>query len=147
MGKWYFLIDKGTVQLYDWRLPALRYIFSEPDRSKFKNSGPFVLSFLNLIRLIFQPRHVKHKMLINVVLLLQKLLVSEMCSADAETCCVPCTATPNMNLLSALILMDRYGVNQVPVVMEHIQGQRGQLVGLLDRESIILTCRFCDFFL
>lgn len=86
-------------------------------------------------------------MLINVVLLLQKLLVSEMCSADGETCCVPCTATPNMNLLSALILMDRYGVNQVPVVMEHIPGQRGQLVGLLDRESIILACRFCDFFL
>lgn len=71
----------------------------------------------------------------------KELLVSEMCSVDGEKCCVPCTATPSMNLLSALIVMDRYGVNQVPVVLEHIQDQRGQLVGLLDRESIILTCR------
>lgn len=87
-----------------------------------------------------------HKMLINLLLLLQELLVSEMCSVDGEKCCVPCTATPSMNLLSALIVMDRYGVNQVPVVLEHIQDQRGQLVGLLDRESIILTCRFVDLF-
>ncbi|KAJ0014916.1 hypothetical protein Pint_21907 [Pistacia integerrima] len=73
-------------------------------------------------------------------MLLQELLVSEICF-DGEKCRVPWTATPSMDLLSVLMTMNRHGISQVPVVLEHIEDHRGHLVGLLDRECISLTCR------
>ncbi|KAK3172150.1 hypothetical protein Dsin_032956 [Dipteronia sinensis] len=48
-----------------------------------------------------------------------------------------------MDLLSALMIMNRLGVSQVPVVAEQMEDQRGHIVGLLDRECISLICRFC----
>ncbi|KAM5562869.1 chloride channel protein CLC-e [Rosa sericea] len=71
----------------------------------------------------------------------KELIVCEMCSSDGEVCKVPWTATPSMDLFSAQNIMNRYEVNQIPVVTEHSQDQRGHLVGLLDRECISLTCR------
>lgn len=69
------------------------------------------------------------------------LSVSEMCSLDGEICRVPWTATPSMDLLSAQISMNKYGMSQAPVVKEHVEDCRGHPVGLLDAESINLTCR------
>lgn len=77
--------------------------------------------------------------------LLQELLVCEMCSLDVEACQVPWTATPTMDLFSAQNIMNRYEMNQIPVVSEHAQDHRGHLVGLLDRECISLTCRYQPF--
>ncbi|KAK1576098.1 hypothetical protein Q3G72_010932 [Acer saccharum] len=71
----------------------------------------------------------------------KELLVSEICLLDGEKCRVPWTATPSMDLLSALKIMNRHGVSQVPVVAEHMQDQRGHIVGLLDRECISLIYR------
>ncbi|KAH7574750.1 hypothetical protein JRO89_XS02G0000100 [Xanthoceras sorbifolium] len=71
----------------------------------------------------------------------KELLVSEICLLDGEKCQVPRTATPSMDLLSALMIMNRHGLSQVPVVAEHMEDQRGHIVGLLDRECISLTCR------
>ncbi|KAL5789058.1 hypothetical protein ACOSP7_006007 [Xanthoceras sorbifolium] len=71
----------------------------------------------------------------------KELLVSEICLLDGEKCQVPWTATPSMDLLSALMIMNRHGLSQVPVVAEHMEDQRGHIVGLLDRECISLTCR------
>lgn len=65
-----------------------------------------------------------------------------MCTLDGEICGVPWTATPGMDLLSAQIIMNKHGVSQVPVVLEHVEDHRGHPVGLLDVESIDLTCRF-----
>ncbi|KAJ0080350.1 hypothetical protein Patl1_24674 [Pistacia atlantica] len=84
--------------------------------------------------------HVVHLILLAWLMLLQELLVSEICF-DGEKCRVPWTATPSMDLLSVLMTMNRHGISQVPVVLEHIEDHRGHLVGLLDRECISLTCR------
>lgn len=70
------------------------------------------------------------------------LSVSEMCSLDGEICRVPWTATPSMDLLSAQISMNKYGMSQAPVVKEPVEDCRGHPVGLLDAECINLTCRF-----
>lgn len=67
--------------------------------------------------------------------------MSEMCSLDGEACRVPWAATPSMDLLSVQIIMNRRGMNQVPVVTEQFEDNGGNLVGLLDRECISLTCR------
>ena len=80
--------------------------------------------------------------LTSLLLPLQVLSVSEMCSLDGEICRVPWTATPSMDLLSAQISMNKYGMSQVPVVKEHVEDCRGHPVGLLDAECINLTCRF-----
>uniref|UniRef100_A0A2N9J4A5 Chloride channel protein n=1 Tax=Fagus sylvatica TaxID=28930 RepID=A0A2N9J4A5_FAGSY len=71
----------------------------------------------------------------------KELLVSEICSLDGEICQVPWTATPSMDLLSAQMIMNKYGLNQVPVVKEHVEDRGGHPVGLLDTECISLTCR------
>ncbi|KAL6211050.1 hypothetical protein ACLB2K_016278 [Fragaria x ananassa] len=71
----------------------------------------------------------------------KELIVYEMCSSDGEACKVPGTATPSMDLFSAQNIMNRYEMNEIPVVTEHPQDQRGHLVGLLDRDCISLTCR------
>ncbi|KAE8712833.1 Chloride channel protein CLC-e [Hibiscus syriacus] len=69
------------------------------------------------------------------------LLVSEICSLDNAKCKVTWTATPTMDILSAEMIMSKHGLNQVPVILEHVKGCRGQPIGLLDRECINLTCR------
>lgn len=66
--------------------------------------------------------------------------MSELCSYYGQSCTVSWTATPNMNLLTALTLMNRHGESQLPVILED-GGRGGRLVGLLDRESINLACR------
>ncbi|KAJ6927866.1 hypothetical protein NC651_011780 [Populus alba x Populus x berolinensis] len=72
----------------------------------------------------------------------KELLVSELCSLDGKRCQAPWIAKPSMDLLSVQIIMDRHGVNQVPVVSEHIEDHKRQPVGLLDRECISVTFRF-----
>ncbi|CAA0839300.1 Chloride channel protein CLC-e [Striga hermonthica] len=70
----------------------------------------------------------------------QVLGVSELCSSIGKRCSVAWTATPNMSLLTARTLMNRHGVNQLPVIVS--DGDHGGCpVGLLDRESIDLACR------
>ncbi|XP_043712914.1 chloride channel protein CLC-e isoform X2 [Telopea speciosissima] len=71
----------------------------------------------------------------------EKLPVSELCRLNGGKCSVLWTATPDMNLLSALKLMNKHGVNELPVVSEHVEDYSGYPIGLLDRESISLTCR------
>ncbi|KAL4384644.1 hypothetical protein GQ457_15G012480 [Hibiscus cannabinus] len=69
------------------------------------------------------------------------LLVSEICSLDGAKCKVPWTATPTMDIHSAEMIMNKHGLNQVPVILEHVKDCRGQPIGLLDRECISLTYR------
>ncbi|XP_065852503.1 chloride channel protein CLC-e [Euphorbia lathyris] len=71
----------------------------------------------------------------------KELLVSEICSLDGEKCRVPWSANPSMDLFSVQLIMDRYGLSQVPVVSEHVENHTMQPVGLLDRDSINITCR------
>ncbi|OMP03872.1 Cystathionine beta-synthase, core [Corchorus olitorius] len=71
----------------------------------------------------------------------KELLVSEVCSSDSAKCKVSWTATPAMDLLSAEMIMNKHGLTQVPVISDHVKDCRGELVGLLDRECISLTCR------
>ncbi|KAI3964019.1 hypothetical protein MKX01_014300 [Papaver californicum] len=71
----------------------------------------------------------------------QNLTVSEMCDLKEGKCRVLWTATPDMNLLSVESVMDTLGINQLPVVIEHVQGYRGYPVGLIDKECINLACR------
>lgn len=66
----------------------------------------------------------------------------DVCALDGENCQVPCTAKPSMDLFSVQIIMDRYGLSQVPVISENVEDYRGYPVGLLDRECISITCRF-----
>lgn len=67
--------------------------------------------------------------------------MSELCLSHRGICSVPWTATPDMDLLSAQMAMTKHGVNQVPVVRT-LDG-RAYPVGILDSDSISLTCRFC----
>lgn len=71
----------------------------------------------------------------------KELLVSEMCSLDGEKCRVPWTVTPGMNLFSAQMIMNTLGVNQLPVISDHVEDHKGHPVGLLDRECISLAFR------
>ncbi|KAG6415893.1 hypothetical protein SASPL_123312 [Salvia splendens] len=64
--------------------------------------------------------------------------VSEVCVSYGGRCVVSCTTTPNISVFTALSLMNRQGVSQVPVILD--DGGR-RLVGVLDRESINLACR------
>lgn len=50
-----------------------------------------------------------------------------------------------MSLLFAQRIMNRYSVNQLPVVSEHGEDEGGHPVGLLDRECIELACRYFVF--
>lgn len=71
----------------------------------------------------------------------QNLTVSEMCDLKEGKCRVLWTATPDMNLLSVESVMDTLGVDQLPVVIKHVQGYGGYPVGLIDKECINLACR------
>ncbi|KAI4297870.1 hypothetical protein L6164_037731 [Bauhinia variegata] len=68
----------------------------------------------------------------------KELLVSELCLLHEGLCRVEWTATPDMVLLSAQMTMKEHGLNQVPVV-RRLQ-ERAYPVGILDSESISLTC-------
>ncbi|XP_072078228.1 chloride channel protein CLC-e isoform X4 [Arachis hypogaea] len=67
----------------------------------------------------------------------KELLVSELCLLNGGVCSIPWTATPDMELSYAQMTMNKYGVNQVPVV-RNIHG-RAYPVGILDPDSISLT--------
>ncbi|XP_075504945.1 chloride channel protein CLC-e [Primulina tabacum] len=70
----------------------------------------------------------------------QVLKVSKLCSSYAERCRVTWTVTPNTSLLTALTLMNKHKLSQIPVIMEHVDSG-GCPVGLLDRVSIDLAKR------
>ncbi|XP_051136626.1 chloride channel protein CLC-e isoform X2 [Andrographis paniculata] len=70
----------------------------------------------------------------------QVLRVSELCSSYGEGCLFSWKVTPNMDLSSALTLMNRHNMSQLAVILED-GDHRGCPVGLLDRESIDLACR------
>lgn len=69
----------------------------------------------------------------------QELIVSELCSLKNDMCRFPQTVTPEMSLYSAEVIMNMYGVTHLPVISED---QKAFPVGILDRESISLACRF-----
>ncbi|XP_026389635.1 chloride channel protein CLC-e-like [Papaver somniferum] len=71
----------------------------------------------------------------------QNLTVSEMCNLKEGKCRVLWTATPDMNLLSVESVMDTLCINQLPVVIKHVEGYKGYPVGLIDKECIDLACR------
>ncbi|PIA33219.1 hypothetical protein AQUCO_04200164v1 [Aquilegia coerulea] len=68
-------------------------------------------------------------------------LISEIYHVNNENGRKLWTATSDMDLLSARRIMDKHGLEHLPVVIEHVKGQCGHPVGLLDRECINLTCR------
>ncbi|XP_019164701.1 PREDICTED: chloride channel protein CLC-e [Ipomoea nil] len=70
----------------------------------------------------------------------EDLIVSQLCSSTENGCRVLWTVTPNTTLLSAQTLMDRHGLNQLPVILEHVEDKGGHPVGILDRECIVLAC-------
>ncbi|KAK4489074.1 hypothetical protein RD792_004868 [Penstemon davidsonii] len=72
---------------------------------------------------------------------LQVLRVSELCSSSGKRCSISWTVTPSMSLLTALTLMNRQSVNQLPVILEHEDPGGSCAIGILDRESIDLACR------
>ncbi|KAJ0987163.1 hypothetical protein J5N97_005519 [Dioscorea zingiberensis] len=70
-----------------------------------------------------------------------KILVSHVCHLDGKKC-QSWAVTPDTTLNIAERIMNSHGINQLPVVSEHVDSQkRGRLVGLLDRESISIACR------
>ncbi|KAH7689486.1 Chloride channel voltage gated protein [Dioscorea alata] len=70
-----------------------------------------------------------------------KILVSHVCHLVGKKC-QAWAVTPDTTLATAESIMNSRGVNQLAVVSEHADGQKkGQLVGLLDRESISIACR------
>ncbi|XP_078437766.1 chloride channel E isoform X2 [Wolffia australiana] len=69
----------------------------------------------------------------------EELSVSDFCLAQRGGCMVQ-AVTPGMNLGSAERIMDLQQANRVPVVSDAF-GDRGRVIGLLDRESIEVACR------
>ncbi|GAU46677.1 hypothetical protein TSUD_254430 [Trifolium subterraneum] len=63
--------------------------------------------------------------------------VSELCVLNGGICSIPCTATPDMELSHAQMIMKENGVSQVLVVRNIYE--RTYPVGLLDTDSISLT--------
>ncbi|XP_021731722.1 chloride channel protein CLC-e-like [Chenopodium quinoa] len=71
----------------------------------------------------------------------EEILVADTCSHDGEKDEVLWTATPDMDLLSAEIIMIRHGLSQLPVISEVGEGCRGKPVGIIDMQCIELACR------
>ncbi|KAK3007606.1 hypothetical protein RJ639_014257, partial [Escallonia herrerae] len=69
----------------------------------------------------------------------EKIMVSEVCS-NKGNCRALWSVTPSTDLLSALLIMNRHDMGQLPVILEHVEDHRGLPVGLLDRECISLAC-------
>lgn len=63
---------------------------------------------------------------------------------DGGICSLPCTATPDMELHYAQMIMKEHGVDQV-LVVRNID-EKTYPVGLLDPNSISLTYRSCYIF-
>uniref|UniRef100_A0A803LE26 Chloride channel protein n=1 Tax=Chenopodium quinoa TaxID=63459 RepID=A0A803LE26_CHEQI len=72
----------------------------------------------------------------------EEILVADTCSHDGEKDEVLWTATPDMDLLSAEIIMIRHGLSQLPVISEVGEGCRGKPVGIIDMQCIELACRY-----
>lgn len=72
----------------------------------------------------------------------QDFLVADMLSLYGEKFEVLWTATPDMDLLSAEVIMIRHGLSQLPVVSELGQGYSGKPVGVIDMQCIMLACRY-----
>ncbi|CAO2815165.1 unnamed protein product [Amaranthus hypochondriacus] len=70
----------------------------------------------------------------------EELVVEDICSHN-DKCEILWTATPNMDLLSAEIIMIKHRLSQLPVVSELGQGFRGKPVGVIDMQCIKLACR------
>ncbi|XP_072990952.1 chloride channel protein CLC-e [Typha latifolia] len=70
----------------------------------------------------------------------EEILVSHVCQVEGDKLKV-LTATPDMTLRAAERIMDSHGVNELPVVSEHIDGCRGRPIGIIDRECISIACR------
>jgi CBS domain-containing protein len=69
----------------------------------------------------------------------QERLVSHVCEALRFKMW---SVTPQMPLTTAEKIMDSHGVDQVPVVSEHIDHQDGGfLIGFVDRECITIALR------
>ncbi|KNA05032.1 hypothetical protein SOVF_194140 isoform A [Spinacia oleracea] len=75
----------------------------------------------------------------------EEILVADTCSLVGEKCEVMWTATPDMDLLSAEIIMIRHGLSQLPVVSELGKGCRGKPVGVIDMQCIKLACRAVEY--
>ncbi|KAL2903329.1 Chloride channel protein CLC-e [Bienertia sinuspersici] len=71
----------------------------------------------------------------------EEILVADTCSLDGNKHEMLWTATPDMDLLSAEIIMNKNGLSQLPVVSEVGQGRRGKPVGIIDMQCIKLACR------
>lgn len=76
---------------------------------------------------------------------MQELVVADVCSSNGNKCRVPCTVTPNTDLLSALTIMEKHGLSQLPVILRHVEDEGIHPVGILDRECINVACRFLIF--
>ncbi|XP_019460189.1 PREDICTED: chloride channel protein CLC-e isoform X2 [Lupinus angustifolius] len=68
----------------------------------------------------------------------KKLLVSELCLLNGGICSIPWTATADMELGYAQKNMKKHGMDHVPVVRNI--NERSYPVGILDRDSISITC-------
>lgn len=71
----------------------------------------------------------------------EELVVADVCSSNGNKCRVPCTVTPNTDLLSALTIMEKHGLSQLPVILRHVEDEGIHPVGILDRECINVACR------
>ncbi|KAM3292024.1 chloride channel protein CLC-e [Capsicum chacoense] len=71
----------------------------------------------------------------------EELVVAEVCSSNGNKCRVSCTVTPNTDLFSALTLMEKHGLSQLPVIQRHVKDEGIHPVGILDRECINIACR------
>ncbi|CAJ2633482.1 unnamed protein product [Trifolium pratense] len=67
----------------------------------------------------------------------KETLVSELCVLNGGICSISCTATPDMELSHAQMIMKEHGVSQVPVVRNIYE--KTYPAGLLDTDSISLT--------
>ncbi|KAF1890321.1 hypothetical protein Lal_00013575 [Lupinus albus] len=72
----------------------------------------------------------------------KELLVSELCLLNGGICSIPWTATPDMELGYAQKSMKKHGIDHVPVVRNVYE--RSYPVGILDRDSISITCSALD---
>ncbi|WMV13364.1 hypothetical protein MTR67_006749 [Solanum verrucosum] len=75
------------------------------------------------------------------VVLVCELVVADVCSSNGNKCRVSCTVTPNTDLLSALTIMKKHGLSQLPVILRHVEDEGIHPVGILDRECINVACR------
>ncbi|XP_009758606.1 chloride channel protein CLC-e isoform X1 [Nicotiana sylvestris] len=71
----------------------------------------------------------------------EELVVAGVCSSKGNKCRVSCTVTPNTDLLSALTLMEKHDLSQLPVILGDVEDEGIHPVGILDRECINVACR------